>query len=47
MQYVPPKYRLAFNRLHGVISQKITLFITTAVIASDPASYCHLMKPAF
>jgi hypothetical protein len=24
--YVPPKHQLTFNRLHGVISQKIELF---------------------
>jgi hypothetical protein len=30
-RHVPPKRRLTFNRLHGVISQKIELFITTAV----------------
>jgi hypothetical protein len=28
---------LTFNRLHGVISQKIELFITTAVKTSNPA----------
>jgi hypothetical protein len=27
-----------FNRLHGVISQKIVLFMTTAVRTSDPTS---------
>jgi hypothetical protein len=27
---------LTFNGLHGVISQKIVLFITTAVRTSDP-----------
>jgi hypothetical protein len=27
-RYVPPKRRLTFNGLHGVISQKIVLFIT-------------------
>jgi hypothetical protein len=30
-RYVPPKRRLAFSGVHGVISQKIVLFITTAV----------------
>jgi hypothetical protein len=35
-QYVPPKRRLTFNGLHGVMSQKIVLFITTAVITSNP-----------
>jgi hypothetical protein len=33
---VPPKRRLTFNGLSGVISQKIELFITTAVRNSDP-----------
>jgi hypothetical protein len=28
------------NRLHGVISQKIILFITTAVKTSNPTFYC-------
>jgi hypothetical protein len=32
----PPKRRLTLNRLHGVISQKTVLFITTAVRTSDP-----------
>jgi hypothetical protein len=31
-----PKRRLTFNGLHGVISQKIVLFITTAVRTSNP-----------
>jgi hypothetical protein len=35
-RYVPQKRRLTFNRLHGVISQKIELFITTAVRTSGP-----------
>jgi hypothetical protein len=30
-QNIPPKRRLTFKRLHGVISQKIELSITTAV----------------
>jgi hypothetical protein len=34
---VPPKRRLAFNGLHGIISQNTVLFITTAVRASNPA----------
>jgi hypothetical protein len=29
--HVPPKYRLTFNRLYGVISRKIGIFITSAV----------------
>jgi hypothetical protein len=35
---VPPKRRLTFNGLHGVISQKIELFITTAVRTSNPTN---------
>jgi hypothetical protein len=34
-RYVPPKRRLTLNGLHGVISQKIALFITTAVRTSN------------
>jgi hypothetical protein len=32
----PPKRRLSFNGLQGIISQKTELFITTAVRTSDP-----------
>jgi hypothetical protein len=32
---VPPKRRFTFNRLHNVVSQKIELFITTAVRTSN------------
>jgi hypothetical protein len=32
--FVPPKRRLTYNRLHGVISQKIGFVITAAVITS-------------
>jgi hypothetical protein len=39
MRYVPPNRRLTFNGLHGVISQKIVLFITTAVRTSDPTKF--------
>jgi hypothetical protein len=35
-QHVTLKHRLAFNRLHSIISQKIKLFITTAVKTSNP-----------
>jgi hypothetical protein len=35
--HVPLKCKLTFNRLHLVISQKIELFITTAVRTSNPA----------
>jgi hypothetical protein len=37
-RHFPPKCRLTFNWLHGVISQKIELFITTAVRTSNPTS---------
>jgi hypothetical protein len=33
---VPPKRRLKLNGLHGVISQKIMLFIITVVKTSNP-----------
>jgi hypothetical protein len=32
-QHVPPKCRLTFNRLHGVISQKTDLFITKSYLS--------------
>jgi hypothetical protein len=35
-RYVPPKRPLTLNGLHGVISQKMILFITTAVKTSNP-----------
>jgi hypothetical protein len=34
-RYVPPKLRLQLNILHGVASQKMILFITTAVKTSN------------
>jgi hypothetical protein len=37
-RYVPPKRQLTFSRLHNVISQKIVLFITTAVRTSSPTT---------
>jgi hypothetical protein len=36
-RYVPPKRRLNFNGLHGVISQNIVVLITTAVRTSNPS----------
>jgi hypothetical protein len=33
---VPPKRRLTFNGLQGVISQKTVFFITTGVRTSNP-----------
>jgi hypothetical protein len=41
--HVPPKRRLAFNKLHGVMSQKVELFIATAVRTSNPTNY----KPSY
>jgi hypothetical protein len=35
-RHVPPKRRLTLNELHGVISQKMVLFTTTAVRTSNP-----------
>jgi hypothetical protein len=35
-RYVPPKRRLTLNRLQCVISQKVVLFIATAVRTSNP-----------
>jgi hypothetical protein len=35
-RYVPPKFRLTLNGLHGVISQNMVLIITTAVKISNP-----------
>jgi hypothetical protein len=37
-RYVSPKRRLTLNGLHDVISQKIALFITTAVRIPNPTS---------
>jgi hypothetical protein len=44
-RHVPPKRRLTFNGLHSVISQKVELFITTAVRTSDPLFQCIIYKP--
>jgi hypothetical protein len=35
-RYVPPKRRLKLGGIHGAISQKMILFITTAVKTSNP-----------
>jgi hypothetical protein len=35
-RYVPPKRRLKLDRLHGVISQKMILFITNDAKTSNP-----------
>jgi hypothetical protein len=49
-QYVPPKLRSTFNGLHGIISHRIGLFLTTAVRASYPTcmflsvTYCQHTK---
>jgi hypothetical protein len=36
-RHIPPKRRLTFNELHGVISQKTEVFVTAAVRTSNPA----------
>jgi hypothetical protein len=41
----PPKRRLTFDELHGVIFQKIKLFITTAVRISNPKQYIFFPFP--
>jgi hypothetical protein len=35
-RYAPPKRRMAFNELNGVIFQNLRLFITTAVRSQNP-----------
>jgi hypothetical protein len=42
----PPKRQLIFNGLHGVISQKILIFVTTAVRPSNRAC-CSLSSTYF
>jgi hypothetical protein len=42
--HVPPKCWLTFNGLHGVISQKTELFITTAVRTSNPTSQLRFLR---
>jgi hypothetical protein len=41
-RYVPPKRGLTLNVLHGVTSQKMVLFITTAVGTSNPKQHASL-----
>jgi hypothetical protein len=36
------EHPLSFNRLHGVISQKTGLFITTAMRTSNPTLFANL-----
>jgi hypothetical protein len=45
MRYVPPKRRLQLNRLHGIISHKTILFITTAVRTSNPIYVSQNLLP--
>jgi hypothetical protein len=45
-RFVPPKRRVIFNGLHGVISQKIELFIATAVRTSNP-TYAKITQVVF
>jgi hypothetical protein len=44
-QHVCPKCQLTFNGLHGIISQKTKLFITTTVRTSDPTWTLCLQNP--
>jgi hypothetical protein len=46
-QHVPPKRRLAFRGLHGLISQKTEHFMTTAVRTAIPTKHMifTLIKP--
>jgi hypothetical protein len=37
-RYIPHKRRLTLNGLHGIISQKFILFITTAVKTLNPTN---------
>jgi hypothetical protein len=52
-QYVPSKHQLSLTRLHGVGSQKIWLFLTTAVRTADQHSLltllhdCSLVMPLY
>jgi hypothetical protein len=39
----PPKHRLTYNGLHGVIAQKTQLLITSGVRTSEPAFSFHLL----
>jgi hypothetical protein len=41
--YDPPKRRLTLNKLHGVMSQNMILFITNAVKTSNPTRLCTLV----
>jgi hypothetical protein len=44
-RYVPPKRRVIFYGTHGVVSQKIELFIMTAVRTLNPTNqYMFFMK---
>jgi hypothetical protein len=43
-RYVPPKRRLTPNGLHGVISQKMVLFITTAERTSNLTQFNNILR---
>jgi hypothetical protein len=40
MRHGPPKRRVTFNGLHGILFQKIELFIITAERTSNPTGIC-------
>jgi hypothetical protein len=46
-RYVPPRRRVQLNVLHGDISQKMVLFITTAVKTSNPTRDTKLGLQSF
>jgi hypothetical protein len=43
-RYVPPKRRLTYTGLHGVIFQNIELFIVTAVRISNPSLQTSILE---
>jgi hypothetical protein len=40
-RYIPPKRRLNFISLHGVISEKTVIYVTTAVRTPNPTRKIH------
>jgi hypothetical protein len=46
-RHVPPKRQLTLNGQHGVISQKVVLFITTAVRTSNPTQFMKMLPKIF
>jgi hypothetical protein len=42
MRHDPPKLQLTLNGVHGITSQKMILFITTAVKTSNPTGTINI-----